>query len=387
MIKKSEVVSLGYRVSREIASRLYCLRHDLQNHESFNFKRSRIKECCHVNNKLFRQYKKRWLPWSSSLFISRKELEVYCHTSSKQSLDYMPVNVYFTTIDPILNDKQMAWGYAEKGNYRKLFGVDNEPLSLFRDLNGLSFDYMGQLITEPEKFLNLQLKEQTKVLVKPVVDSWGGRSVLVFERDNSGKWQCLNGQVSLSLEKLKKFYSGNFVVQQYIQQHPFFARFNASSFNTLRVYVYRSPSDEVARVLHSTLRVGKPGSIVDNVKAGGSHFYLNHEGRFTFGLTKNFERLDYLPGEPQVALKDLEDAPGVADIYALATRVALNIPFSRVIAFDINLDANGKPRLIELNTSEAGIGSQLFGHPFFGEYTDEVIEYCRKQKKVDFLRI
>lgn len=304
----------------------------------------------------------------------------------KPSIDYLPVNVFFSSVDPVLNDKQMAWGYAEKGNYLKLFDVDNEPLSILRELNGLWIDFKGQIIKNPEEFFENHLKDQSKIIVKPVIDSWGGRNILAFEKNKSGRWNCLNGDVSLTLNNLKSYYTRNFVIQEFVKQHPFYQRFNSSSFNTLRIHVYRSPADEEPKILHTKLKVGRAGSVVDNTKAGASNFYVCQDGSFTYGFTKKMEKLEFLPGEPQTSILDIGKAPGIDAIYDMVKKVALKIPYSRLIAFDANIDAKGKPRLIELNTSGAGIGSQLFGYPFFGEFTQEVIEYCQKYKKVDFLR-
>jgi hypothetical protein len=224
-------------------------------------------------------------------------------------------------------------------------------------------------------------------LVKPVIESWGGRNILVFEKNQSDEWTCLNDKVSLSFKGLIAYYKKNFVVQEYLDQHPFYKQFNSSSFNTLRLYVYRSPTDERAHVLHSLLKVGKPGNLVDNISSGGSFYYLNPDGTFLFGISSDLKKLEYLPQQPGGALKDLEKAPGLEKVYDLAKKIALNIPFHRLIAFDMNIDVSGNPRLIELNLSEAGQGVQLFGLPFFGPFTGEVIEYCKSHKKVDFLKI
>jgi hypothetical protein len=71
----------------------------------------------------------------------------------------------------------------------------------------------------------------------------------------------------------------------------------------------------------------------------------------------------------------------------LSRSIALKLPFHRLISLDINIDIDGKPRLVELNLSESGNGVQLFGYPFLGKFTDEIIEFCKKQKKIDFLRV
>jgi hypothetical protein len=372
---------------RTVASNLYCLRYDRENAEFFKRQRQFIPKSSRIDAGFLRNYKKRWLPWSSSFFVSKKELEIYCHLGNKQSMDFLPLNIWFTTIDPAINDKQMAWGYAEKGNYRKLYGIDSEPLSFLRYLNGLSFDAIGNLIPDPKSYFEQVLKKHEKILVKPVIDSWGGRNILVFEKNNLGKWNCLNDQVRLSFKHLVAWYQKNFVVQEYLDQHPFYKRFNPSSFNTIRIYVYRSPEDERVHILHTLLKVGRKGNVVDNISAGGLFFYLLPDGSFLHGISKKLETLATVPDGSGMYLKNLPRAPGFEALKELASKIALNTPFHRLLAMDMNIDAEGKPRLIELNLSEAGSGVQLFGMTFFGRFTDEVIEYCKSHKKVDYIRI
>jgi hypothetical protein len=390
MNKKTQLVNFTYKVLRTAAARFYYLRYDLQYLHAFNQIEIKIPDNHRVESSFFRQYRNKWLPWSESVFLSRRELDLYCYLGHNKTIDYMPNTVYFTTIDPILNNKQMAWGYSEKGQYFKLFGIDNEPVSLLRYINGLYYDFGGNVIRYPDNFLENKLKEYHKVLIKPVVESWGGRYILVFEREKSGRWKCINDEVDLELPMLVKFYKNNFVIQEYLTQHPFYERFNSSSFNTIRLFVYRSSSNEVPYVLHSLLKVGQPGSVVDNLKAGSIAYYIKADGKLLPGISKktgDLKIIDHLPSESEVSLESLDEAPGFKEIHELAKRVSLQLPFHRLVALDTNIDASGKPRLVELNLCEAGNLIQLFGFPFLGKFTEEVIEYCKTNKKVDFLRI
>jgi len=387
MMKYSKWVSFTYKVTRTAAASLYYLRRDAENHETFKAYHNGFAKHDLLDADFFRRYRKKWLPWSASFFLSRSELETYCLVSGLKTLDYMPLNIYFTSIDPVLNNKQMEWGYAEKGNYRKLYDIDNEPLSLLRFLNGLAYDFGGHLVLDPANFLVDVLKSRKKILVKPVVETWGGRNVLVFEKQKSENWKCINGETELSLKGLKGFYSSNFVVQEYLEQHPFYSRFNVSSFNTLRIYVYRSPSDEQVHVLHSVLKVGKSGNVVDNIGAGGTAFYVKPDGTIMPGISKKLEKIEFVPGDPGTAISEIGKAPGIDAIKHLAVKVAFKTPFHRVLALDVNIDVTNKPRLVELNLSEAGNKVQLFGYPFFGSFTREVIDYCSHHKRMDFLRI
>jgi len=387
MLNKTDIVSYSYRGIRTVAAALYYLRYDLENAESFNTKRKYISEHCRIDADFFRTYKKQWLPWSSSYFLSRSELEVYCHIGGIKSLDYVPWNVWFTSIIPTLNNRGMSGGYAEKGNYRKLYEIDNEPLSFLRYLNGITYDAFGGLIHNPDEIFDQKLKEQNKILTKPAIESWGGKNVLVFERDKQGVWKCANGEVVLSFENLVSFYKRNFVIQEFLESHPFFKRFNPTSFNTIRVYAYRSPKDEQIHILHTLLKVGGKGSMVDNITAGGLFFYILPDGKFLYGLSHDLKKIDAVPDGLGQPLSDEPKVPGFDEIKALALKIALKAPFHRLLAIDLNIDASGTPRLIEINLSEPGGGVQVFGFPFFGTFTDEVIEFCKSHKKTNFLKI
>jgi hypothetical protein len=387
MIKKSDIISYSYRSMRTVAAALYYMRYDLENADSFNSARKFIPKHCRVDPGFFRTYKQRWLPWSASFFLSRSELELYCHLGNKKSLDYVPWNVWFTSVIPSLNNKLMSGGYAEKGNYRKLYGIDNEPLSFLRFLNGICFDAYGGLIHEPEVFFEQKLKEQTKVLVKPVIDSWGGKNVLVFERDKQGTWKCINGDVAFSFKNLVSYYQKNFVIQEFLESHSFYKRFNPTSFNTIRVYAYRSPKDEQIHILHTLLKVGGKGSMVDNITTGGLFFYISSDGKFLNGFSHDLRKIEVVPDGSGQLLSDEPKVPGFDEVKALASKIALKAPFHRLMAIDINIDVRGIPRLIEINLAEPGGGVQVFGIPFFGSFTEEVIEYCKSHPKTNFLRI
>ncbi len=387
MAKLSSVVSLFYKGARKLTARMYYLRADLETYESYQVKKSFMASKGEVSEDVYRQYKKLWGGWSRSSFVPRNILDVCCGVSGVQRPDYLPNNLYFTTIDPILNDKKMAWGYSEKGNYARLFDIDNEPVSIMRNMNGLFCDFKGQIIQEPETFLMDKLKLCRKILVKPCIDSWGGKNVLVFQKNEKDQWDCANEPVNLSLNNLQKYYSKNYVIQEYIEQHAFYKRFNPSSFNTFRIYVYRSPVNEEPHILQTFLRVGGPGSVVDNMSRGGVPIFVTSEGRFLHGFNKRLEKIDFLPNEPLVKLAEIDKAPGLEAMYDMVRSLALKLPYTRLVAFDVNIDVKGDLRLIELNTSNIGIMPQFFGVPFFWSFTQEVIEYCRRQKVEDYIRL
>ncbi len=58
----------------------------------------------------------------------------------------------------------------------------------------------------------------------------------------------------------------------------------------------------------------------------------------------------------------------------------LQIPYFRVISWDIALDKNDDPVLLEMNVFGQGVGQQAHAGPFFKEYTDEVLAIYKTSK-------
>lgn len=54
------------------------------------------------------------------------------------------------------------------------------------------------------------------------------------------------------------------------------------------------------------------------------------------------------------------------------------IPHCRLLALDLMIDNNGNPRLVEFNVEYYSMWLfQFTVGPAFGEYTDEIIDYCK----------
>jgi hypothetical protein len=86
-----------------------------------------------------------------------------------------------------------------------------------------------------------------------------------------GSW-CIHEESFASLWQLLEHKAGkssHFVLQERIRQHPWFAAWNQSSLNTIRMMTYRSVVDNAVHPLGAVVRFGRPGSLVDNQAAGG----------------------------------------------------------------------------------------------------------------------
>ena len=68
----------------------------------------------------------------------------------------------------------------------------------------------------------------------------------------------------------------------------------------------------------------------------------------------------------------------------MAVEIAENTPYHRRLGLDMAVDEAGRPYVIEVNNGLLGTAQYLNGG-LFKQYTDEVMEYCKRNKsKVNF---
>ena len=105
-------------------------------------------------------------------------------------------------------------------------------------------------------------KKHKKIIKKPV-DSYFGNGV-----------ELVQVQPDTDLHALfdRFLQDGKFLCEEFVSQHPFFAKLNASSLNTVRiptVLTGKTPDEYEVQIFYPCLRIGRKGSVVDNAGAGG----------------------------------------------------------------------------------------------------------------------
>lgn len=285
---------------------------------------------------------------------------------------YTPEIIYYLDIEPVLNNRAFTPAYADKNFYEKhLPGYSHLfPVTVARGMNGIVLDRDYRHIEKPEAIADL-LEPGKMYLLKPGYESSGGRDIMLID-DSIPK-------ASLS-EILANRYHLSFLLQEKITQHEWFASFNTSSVNTVRILTYRSPSGNSVHPLHAVLRFGKPGSLVDNQAAGGLTVGINREGLLnSFAVDKSGKIYDTLEQlKPHVG----EQVPMLNDIKELAIAIASEYSYHRILGFDFCVDSSNKVILLEINCKNIEINFiQMNNGPLFGEFTTEVIEFCKHNKR------
>lgn len=228
-------------------------------------------------------------------------------------------------------------------------GADYEPMN--------QSDISESVIPDNEVFI-----------IKPTMHTSKGKNIYKI-RYHQNKFIINNHEYTL--EDLIEKYSGNFIIQEIIQQNEFLKNIHPSSLNTLRIITLRLNNNYY--VLSSIVRFGINNNFVDNIGNGGIYFGVKEDGQFSQkGYDINFNSYYSHP------TTKIELAGKNYPHYKLLTETVLylhtHVFHYNIISWDMALDKNNKPVFIENNPFIQGINShQIINGPLFGEMTDDVL--------------
>ena len=126
---------------------------------------------------------------------------------------------------------------------------------------------------------------------------------------------------------------------------------------------------------------------MDNAHAGGGYVGIQSDGRLCHKVLNQY-------GESCTVFNDIDFTqehriPHWDRVVEFAKYIGANVPHHHLLALDIMLDKEGNPRLIEFNCKAYSMWLfQFTTGGAFGDYTDEIIEYCcahRDQNKFQLL--
>lgn len=323
-------------------------------------------------------------------------LEVYTAVLGRPDFRYVPENIYYTEIEPRLNNKLFSKAWTDKNSYELFLGAGvKRPEVVLRCINGVLYTPDFLPAGRPEEFPGFPPDfNDRKLVIKPTMDSGGGKAVRIMRPKGPEPVSGMNDPIPglkavdkgveidppvngvTTLRELFALYGGNFIIQKHISQHPWFARFNESSLNTIRVLTYRSIKDEKVHVLHRLLRAGRPGSVVDNQASGGIACGVDDTGRLMASAIDKAGK--HHSGTQSLIFSEGGDVPFMDEITAAAKQVAACYRYSRLLGLDFAVDINGEVVLIEVNDSNNEINFfQMSSGPLFGPFTEEVAEACK----------
>ena len=248
----------------------------------------------------------------------------------------------------ILNDKYRSYEILKKFYKRELIKIEKDDYAKF------------------EKFI-----KKYPVFVKKPIDSSFGKGI---ELINSNDYKNLKELFSYLLE------DGDVILEERIIQHEKMASLHPESLNTLRIVTYRDEKNQV--FIHLPfIKIGRGSSFVDNGGAGGMFARINPETGelITDGKDEKNTVYEYHP-DTNIKIKGFK-IPSWEKAVSLAKDAALAFDKTRYIGWDVAIDKDGDPLVIEGNGKTQFLGQQITDEVGKRKDLEKLINYKKLKKE------
>lgn len=289
----------------------------------------------------------------------------YIDRTGKFDVRFIPDDIFAGYIDGYLNNRAIEPGIADKNYFDMYLRGFRMPKTYVHLINGIYEDESYNIISK-EKALDI-LSEKEKITVKPSMSSYGGKNVFFFE--------------NATRDEIERYVNDapcqNLIFQETIKQSSKTAKLHPESLNTIRIMTLILDND--VKILPCSFRMGVGKSRVDNASNGGIYCKINDDGTLS-GVAYNTlgEKFISHPdgGEFNHVRFDFMDK-----IKHLVKKAAERFPHFRLIGWDIAIDENDEPMIIEANLTMSSLDViETVCGPLFGEYTEQVLNevFCQK---------
>ena len=275
-------------------------------------------------------------------------------------LDYIPDSFYQTFIDDYYSNPQESRSCDDKNLYDLYFHDINRPKTIFRKTKSLYLDENYDLISMQEAIERAKSKKE--VILKISKFSLGGHGVMFWDAKSS------------NVEQMMKFLnsSDRIVCQEVLRQHEVLNRVNPTSVNTIRIVSFLFNGK--VNILSSVLRMGRNGSRVDNASSGGIVCGIKPNGQLKNVAYDTYANVYHK--HPQGTEFESIIIPNYTQCIGLVNKLAKRFSLiSRLISWDLAIDENAQPLLIEGNLTFGELDfHQMCNGPIFGDLTEEVLK-------------
>ncbi len=296
--------------------------------------------------------------------MTGRKVPLYCHEyfysrNGVFTKDYVPENFYMCELVPRANLHSFQGAYGDKNLCDLLFPGENVVRSILKNINGYFF-FDGRPVTE-EEAVSL-CGNLNRVIIKPSRKS-EGRGVQAFSSTNGVT--DLDGK---SVADLFREYGKDFLVQDCVKQHEALAALNPTSVNSMRILSYHSGMEVL--IIYSVMRIGRNGAVVDNQSAGGICTAISNDGKLGKIAFGGYSEDNILKTDTGIVLEGYP-VPSYDKAIGMVKRLHQRLPYFNLVGWDIAIQEDGEPVLIEFNTNP-GLSQSAFKSGM-GEYTERII--------------
>lgn len=319
--------------------------------------------------KLTKDQKKSISTYYNNLGITKVSTDwhrLYSDTHNKFFVEYVPEDLFYLEIHQQLNRSLFAEALVDKNLLSTLFRDIAQPECILKNSNGYYYDTNDRMITA-KKALEL-CEEGHKLIVKPTIETGGGKNVILFTNNNG-----VTDHKNFTLQELFASYKMDFIVQKAVEQHPGMALLNSSSLNTFRVMSYLGADTVV--ILSIVVRMGREGTITDNSTAGGISCGVNSDGTLNY-TGKNINGESFTTTDGGIPFRNI-NLPFINKVYDAVLKIHKKVPYFKLISWDLAIDQNSEVVLIEYNVKGQDINiHQLNNGPVFKPVLPDIIKKC-----------
>ncbi|WP_411844407.1 sugar-transfer associated ATP-grasp domain-containing protein [Salinicoccus sp. HZC-1] len=305
--------------------------------------------------------------------ISTRWHRLYQSYSGHYNKKYFPEILFTTRLERKLNNREKGRMISDKSflpmYYQDIEGV-RMPDTYIINNSGIFYTGDRKIITR-EKAVSI-LENKGDVVIKPTLDSSSGDSVALFDFRNG-----VNQRNQRPLDEVLESYQEDYIVQEKIIPSSKLKELYPDSINTLRVITYLIEDE----VFHApiTLSMGRNGSHVDNIQAGGVSVAVSDEGVLgSEGITYFREVHKSHPDTGTVF--ENHKLPKIDSLIRVAKEMHEKTPHMRIVSWDFTLDAEDEIVLLEINISGQSVWfpQMVSGKAIFGEHTETMIKTIRR---------
>lgn len=305
--------------------------------------------------------------WSEFVNIDYFEHEFYLNACNDFDVRYIPSYLHYKIIDKYFNNWEKGRIIDNKTEYWRLFPDVLQPETILTRCNG--FWYKDGSIISRETVTSVILSN-LPCFVKLATDSEGGKGVFYISN-------CFTIQ---EIDNLIAKVKGDIIIQKVLIQSSELSILNTSSVNTIRLMTLLNLDGSV-KICSACLRMGIDGAKVDNASSGGVVAGISNEGCLKkYAYKPTGERFEKHPTS-NIVFENFK-IPNFDKCKELVLRLSPRFPHFRLISWDIALNLNNDPVLIEANLFSGELDfHQLNNGPIFGDDTKEILtEIFRNEK-------
>ena len=312
--------------------------------------------------------------WDTGL-VDPLWVQVYSDKTGIYSPEYVGSDIHYYNVEWSRIDYDYLRAFLDKNYMDVDLPCVKHPVTLIRKIHGQYLDVDFNPMSKPQAIDKLYENLDPGIVVKISRSSSGGKGVRFLGKGSTKE------DISEALD-----VDPDVAVQLVMRQHPEMAKMNASSVNTIRIICIILDGESIP--LSAVVRIGNSGSRVDNFSSGGVGCGVKPDGRLNdCGYTQKGERYDV---HPNGFVFSEGFVPNFDKVLEAVKRCHMCVPMFGVASWDIAIDEDGEPVLIEYNVGGAGIDIHQYNNgPLYGKYRERIISdafknYAERSATLDF---